>query len=177
MNAFDKPQPDSAVVEQTSSLQGLPEDNQVILRTLATCCALCDQVFSKRSLLVRHLRQHNDNAPQWSAAAAQAAQMEEMHKQPTQCYWRPIVATKHCCTIFLNLHGCRGTRPAMNDSQPALGPPPPLKLGTAVIFFQNKTLRMRLSQHCCLSSTFLPTQMKFSIICIVITHLEVRPFL
>eukprot|EP00438_Fugacium_kawagutii_P025294 Skav224675 [mRNA] locus=scaffold4044:164743:170382:+ [translate_table: standard] len=138
-------------------------DNPAILRALTTGCLLCEQSFSKRALLTRHLRQ--EHAKYWSQAAAQAYQLESLYKEEGTCFCDPQLESKHTCVIFLQLallqrHWTDTCQEDMTPSTTDIPPAPliapnfrqmiqlSLRMGSVDVILQSQTIKLHLSTRC-----------------------------
>eukprot|EP00438_Fugacium_kawagutii_P007324 Skav235718 [mRNA] locus=scaffold280:599859:606755:+ [translate_table: standard] len=148
-------------------------DNQRILTALTTGCLLCEQKFSKRPLLTRHLRQ--EHATQWNEAVIQAYQLEDLYKEAGTCYCDPQLPGKHSCVIFQQLallqrhwtDTCQQNPPtaAPDQVEPAPLRPPDfrlmlevaLKLGSVDVLLQSRIFKDHMSTRCILCNAYFAT--------------------
>eukprot|EP00438_Fugacium_kawagutii_P032800 Skav211937 [mRNA] locus=scaffold1086:563651:568933:- [translate_table: standard] len=145
-------------------------DNQRILTALTTGCLLCEQQFSRRSLLTRHLRQAHSH--HWNEAVNQAYQLEALYKEAGTCYCDPQLPGKHSCVIFqqLALLQRHWADTCQEDQSPPLPPqvaPAPLrppafrhmievalKLGSVDVLLQSRIVKYQLSTRCILCNSY-----------------------
>eukprot|EP00438_Fugacium_kawagutii_P001766 Skav227143 [mRNA] locus=scaffold133:549400:554637:- [translate_table: standard] len=138
-------------------------DQQSILTALSTGCVMCEQSFSKRALLTRHLRQ--EHARHWTQAADQAAQLESLYKEDGTCYCDPQLTTKHTCVIFLQLallqrHWSDTCAEDLTTTTDTDAPAPliapdfnklvhlALRMGSVAMLLQSNVIRLYLSTRC-----------------------------
>eukprot|EP00438_Fugacium_kawagutii_P028060 Skav235478 [mRNA] locus=scaffold1269:464000:470377:- [translate_table: standard] len=144
-------------------------DRQSILTALSTGCVLCEQTFSKRALLTRHLRQ--EHARHWICAADQSYQLESMYKADGTCFCEPQLPGKHTCVIFLQLallqrHWVETCQEDVPNHDPPVPPAPliapsfskmiklALRMGSIAIILQSNTIRLHLNTRCLLCNQY-----------------------